>query len=318
MTTTRTPLALAALVALTAGAAAADFPADGPIRVVTPYGAGGGIDITARILAQVGEAHLGQRVEIVNMPGAGGLTAATFVKENGGDGYTLIISDYGPLITLPMLESVPYGPEDWIPLVQVTEIAPTFVARADAPFDSIEGFVAAATADPMNVPITHGGYLSSSHLPLIRLEQLSGARANHVPTSGGGETVQFLLGGTVPIAVTTPATVAGAAASGDVRALAVATAERVASLPDTPTLGELGYDIVMPVWYTIFTPAGTPADVVEKLSAGIAAAYASAEAQELAGRANIAAIPISRDAGLQTIYDDTRDTVAATLEAVQQ
>lgn len=311
-------LGCAAALGLVAGAAAADFPSDGPIRVVTPYGAGGGIDIAARILAAVGEEHLGQRVEVVNMPGAGGLDSASFVLQNGGDGYTLIISDYGPLITLPLLEDTPYGPEDWVPLVQVTEIAPTFVARSDAPFDDVAGLIAAAMANPGGVPITHGTYLSSSHLPLLRLQELAGFTTNQVPTSGGGETLQFLLGGTVPVAVTTPTTIASAYEAGDVMPLAVASAERVPSLPDTPTLAELGHDVVMPVWYTIFATADVPADIVEMLSEGIAAAYASERGQELAAQARVDARPISRADGVQAIYDATLEVVRDTLASVQQ
>ena len=315
MTITRT-LGASIGIGLMASAAMAEFPSDGPIRVVTPYGAGGGIDIAARILAAVGEEHLGQRVEVVNMPGAGGLDAASFVLENGGDGYTLIISDYGPMITLPLLEDTPYSPEDWVPLVQVTEIAPTFVARTDAEFSDMEGFIEAARANPGGIPITHGTYLSSSHLPLLRLQQLAEFDTNQVPTSGGGETVQFLLGGTVPVAITTPTTIAGSIESGDAVAIAVASAERVGSLPDTPTLSEMGYDVVMPVWYTIFATSEVPAEIVEMLSEGIAAAYASERGQELAAQANVAAAPISRAQGVQGIYDATLDVVKSTLETV--
>jgi tripartite-type tricarboxylate transporter receptor subunit TctC len=315
MTMTRT-IGVSLGLCLLAGTAVAEFPGDGPIRVVTPYGAGGGIDIAARILAAVGEEHLGQRVEIVNMPGAGGLDAASFVLENGGDGYTLIISDYGPLITLPLLEDTPYEPEDWVPLVQVTEIAPTFVARSDADFSDMAGFIEAAKAAPGDIPITHGSYLSSSHLPLLRLQQLAEFDTNQVPTSGGGETVQFLLGNTVPVAITTPTTIAGSIESGDAVALAVASAERVGSLPDTPTLSELGYDVVMPVWYTIFATSEVPAEIVEMLSEGIAAAYASERGQELAAQANVVANPISRADGVQEIYDATFEVVKSTLETV--
>ncbi len=315
MTMTRT-IGLSIGLGVMAGAALAEFPGDGPIRVVTPYGAGGGIDIAARILAAVGEEHLGQRVEIVNMPGAGGLDAASFVLENGADGYTLIISDYGPLITLPLLEDTPYQPEDWVPLVQVTEIAPTFVVRSDSGFSDMAGFIEAAKAAPGDIPITHGSYLSSSHLPLLRLQQLAEFDTNQVPTSGGGETVQFLLGNTVPVAITTPTTIAGSIESGDAVAIAVASAERVPSLPNTPTLSELGYDVVMPVWYTIFATSDVSAEIVEMLSEGIAAAYASERGQELAAQANVAANPISRADGVQEIYDATFDVVKSTLETV--
>lgn len=307
----------AILVVASPGLAKAEFPTEGPIRIVTPYGAGGGIDIAARILSSVGEAHLGTRVDVVNMPGAGGLDAASYVHAQDADGYTLIISDYGPLITLPQREDTPYQTEDWAPLVQVTEIAPTFVTRTDSPYGDLESLIAAAKAQPGSIPATHGTYISSNHLPLLRLEQITGARMNHVPTSGGGETVQFLLGGTVPFAVTTPATISGAIDAGTAQVIGVATAERVPSLPDVPTLRESGYDIVMPVWYTIFARADVPEDRRRMLAEKIAEAYASSQAQELAERSRLTVVPIYGEA-LDTIFSETVDVVRETLANIDQ
>ncbi|MBA3888476.1 MAG: tripartite tricarboxylate transporter substrate binding protein [Acidobacteria bacterium] len=280
---------------------------------MTPYGAGGGIDLAARILSAVAEPHLGTRVDVVNMPGAGGLNAATFVKNAAPDGATLLISDYGPLITLPLREETPYGTADWVPLVQVAEIAPTFVVRGGSGLQTVSALVDAARASPGGIAMTHGAFMSSSHLPLLRLEQLAGVRTNHVPTAGGAETVQFLLSGVVQAAVTTPGSIAGSVQSGRAAAIAVATAERVAELPDTPTLRESGYDIVMPVWHTIFASAAVPAARRLILAERIAAAYASQEAQELAGRARIAIEPITGET-VRDIYVRTVDAVRVILD----
>lgn len=138
-------------------AARADaFPTERPIRLLTPYGAGGGIDIAARILSAVAQPHLGTRVDVVNMPGAGGLNAAMFTLNAEPDGYTLMISDYGTLITLPMREDTNYGPEDWTPVFQVTEIAPTFVVHPDFPEPTLPGVMAAVTRRALRVvlPLT--------------------------------------------------------------------------------------------------------------------------------------------------------------------
>jgi len=305
------------VLSLPSAAVFAEFPNDRPIRVVTPYGAGGGIDVAARILSSIGEEHLGTRVDVVNMPGAGGLTAATFVREAEPDGYTLLISDYTPLVTLPLRESTPYSTDDWLPLVQVTEIAPTFVINASTGYESLADVLQAAKQKPGALAATHGTFMSSSHLPLLRLEQNASVTFNHVPTSGGGETFQFLLGNIVQLAVTTPATIIGPARSGRVLPVAVATANRISALPDTPTLRESGIDIVMPVWYTIFTTSEVPADRVRLLAERIVTAYASTEAQILAKRAGLEIEPRGLEDTKQ-IYLQTIATVADTLSGLRE
>jgi tripartite-type tricarboxylate transporter receptor subunit TctC len=312
---------MAALAVLSGWSAAqgppAAFPAERPLRILTPYGAGGGIDIAARILSSIGPQHVGTRVDVINMPGAGGLNAAMFVRDADPDGYTLLISDYGPLITLPVREKTPYRPTDWVPLVQVTEIAPTFVVRHDFADPTFEGFVAAARARPGRLHATHGAYMSSSHLPLLRLEQLAGMRTNHVPTLGGGETMQFLMASIVSLAVTNSNSIASAVRARRVVPIAVATARRLPDLPETPTLRELGYDVVMPVWYTIFAHANVPDARRRELSRRLTAAYASDEAKALAARARITLAPIGLDEA-QAIYAHSVSAVTTTLQGFER
>ncbi|TCO77121.1 tripartite-type tricarboxylate transporter receptor subunit TctC [Chromatocurvus halotolerans] len=302
---------------LMAGSARADaFPTERPIRLLTPYGAGGGIDIAARILSAVAEPHLGTRVDVVNMPGAGGLNAAMFTLDAKPDGYTLMISDYGPLITLPLREDTDYGPEDWTPVFQITEIAPTFVVHPDFPEPTLPGVMAAAAREPGRLHATHGAFMSSSHLPLLRLEQISELRMNHVPTLGGGETLQFLLASIVSLAVTNSSSIASAVEGGSVAPVAVATRQRIPELPETPTLLELGYDVVMPVWYTIFAPADVPEPRRRELAARIASAFDTERARSLAARASITLSGTDYDS-LQQAYADTVATVTATISALQ-
>ncbi len=297
--------------------AAAEFPERRPIRVLTPYGAGGGIDIAARILSAVGERHVGTRVEVVNMPGAGGMNAMVFVHNAEPDGHTLVISDYGPLVTLPLRERTPYDADDWVPLFQVTEIAPTLVVRPDFPDPTFEGWRQRAIEKQGRMHVTHGAYMSSSPLPLLRLEQISDIRTNHVPTLGGGETLQFLLASIVEMAITNSSSIASSVQAGRVIPLAVPTAERVPELPDTPTFTELGYDVVMPVWYTIFASAKVPEYRREILAERIEAAYASEEARQMARRANIYLRPLSGDA-LHEVYVETVQTVTETIQALDE
>ena len=306
-----------AVLAIPAAPCHAEFPDDRPLRIVTPYGAGGGIDIAVRILSSVGQEHLGTRVDVVNMPGAGGLTAATFVAKAEPDGYTLLISDYTPLVTLPMREKTPYAASDWVAIAQVAEIAPTFVVHERSGYASLADLLASARARPGGLAATHGTFMSSSHLPLLRLQQTAGVDFNQVPTSGGGETFQFLLGNVVQLAVTTPATIAGSIRSGKVLPVAVATANRVPALPDTPTLREAGFDIVMPVWYTIFASEQVPEERVRLLSKRIEAAYATEEARSLAARAGLS-LALAGHEDAQEIYLRTAMQVAETLSNIDR
>jgi tripartite-type tricarboxylate transporter receptor subunit TctC len=297
-------------------AIAQPFPTERPIRLLTPYGAGGGIDIAARILSSVAEPHLGTRVDVVNMPGAGGLNAAMFTLDAEPDGYTLMISDYGPLITLPLREDTDYGPRDWAPVYQITEIAPTFVVHPDFPDPTLAGLMAASAEKPGRLHATHGAFMSSSHLPLLRLEQISDLRLNHVPTLGGGETLQFLLASIVSLAVTNSSSIASAVEAGSVAPIAVATRQRIPGLPNTPTLLELGYDVVMPVWYTIFAPADVPESRRRELAARIARAFDTERARTLASRASITLSGTDYDT-LQQDYADTVNTVTDTILALE-
>ena len=310
-------LVLCALLVCAPGVAQADtFPTERPIRLLTPYGAGGGIDIAARILSAVARPHLGTRVDVVNMPGAGGLNAAMFTLDAEPDGYTLMISDYGPLITLPLREDTDYKPEDWAPVFRVTEIAPTLVVHPAFPEPTLQGLMSAAAEQPGRLHATHGAFMSSSHLPLLRLEQISDLKMNHVPTLGGGETLQFLLAQIVSLAVTNSSSIASAVEGGSVAPIAVATRERIPQLPEIPTLLELGYDVVMPVWYTIFAPAQVPEARRRELASRIASAFNTERARALAARASITLSTTDYDT-LQREYASTLATITETITALQ-
>jgi tripartite-type tricarboxylate transporter receptor subunit TctC len=176
--------------------------------------------------------------------------------------------------------------------------------------------MAAAAREPGRLHATHGAFMSSSHLPLLRLEQISDLRMNHVPTLGGGETLQFLLASIVSLAVTNSSSIASAVEGGSVTPIAVATRQRIPELPQTPTLLELGHDVVMPVWYTIFAPAGVPESRRRELADRISRAFDTERARALAERASISLSRTDYDS-LQQDYADTITTVTATIRALE-
>ena len=136
------------------------------------------------------------------------------------------------------------------------------------------------------------------------LEDLSGADFNEVPTSGGSEALAFTLGGSVDAGASVPSTVAGSVAAGDLRVLAVAAEDRAPEFPDAPTLKELGYEVSMPAWYTIFCKSDVPQEIRDALEQGLADVIASAEAQETAAASNVI-LTGTGSAESQTLYDNT-------------
>jgi tripartite-type tricarboxylate transporter receptor subunit TctC len=296
---------------------AAEFPKAKQIRLVVPYGAGGGVDISSRILAAPAQELLGQRVDVVCMPGAGGQEGINFVLQQPRDGYTLLVTDYGPLVTTALTEEVGYDLSDWIPLVQITEVVPTFFVLAESPIKTVEDWVKIAREKPESLTVAHGRHLSVPHLPLILFEKVSGIKNTHVPTTGGSEALAFVLGKKVDMGASVPSTIAATVGAGTTRPVAVCSLDRVATLPDTPTMKELGYDVVLPAWYTVFAPKGVPEDVLGILEAKFIEALKSAEAIEMAGKAKVLLTPYGRDK-TQGLYDGTISSLKTILADIEK
>ena len=298
------------------GMAAADFPSEKPIRLVSPYGAGGAVDIAGRILSSVSGEYLDTRIDVTSLSGAGGQEAIEFVRDADPDGYTLLITDYGPLITTALREDVGYDLEDWVPLVQITEVAPIFFARADSEYTSIEALIEAAQAAPDTISVGHGRHLSVPHLPLILLEAEADFSTIHLPTTGGAQALAFVLGGQVDVGASVPSTIQGSVDDGTLVALAVATAERVAAMPDVPTLRELGYDVVLPAWYTIFAHRDVPEERRAILEERILEALESDSAQALGQRTGTDVQPFGSEYSM-VAYETTISNLTAILEQIE-
>lgn len=285
------------LMAFSFGAIAegAEFPKAKQIRMVVPYGAGGGVDISSRILAAPAQDILGQRIDVVCMPGAGGQEGINFVLQQPKDGYTLLVTDYGPLVTTALTEEVSYDLSDWVPLVQITEVVPTFFVLSESPLKDVAEWVKTAKDKPESLTVAHGRHLSVPHLPLILFEKNAGIKNTHVPTTGGSEALAYVLGKKVDVGASVPSTIASTVKAGTVRPLAVCSLERVATLPDTPTMKELGYDVVLPAWYTVFAPKGVPEETLTVLEEKFIEALNSEGAKEMAAKANVLLTPYGRD-----------------------
>ena len=291
------------------------FPKEKAIRIMSPYGVGGGIDRSSRILASVATKVLRQRIDVISMPGAGGQEAINFVMEQPADGYTLLITDYGPLITTALTEKVNYELFDWTPVFQINEVEPVFFTRADSPIRNVEDWIATLKLSPESLSVGHGRYLSVPHLPLILFEIQAGIKNIHVPTTGGSEALAFVLGKKVDLGASVPSTIAPSVKSGELRVLALCSAERVSSLPDTPTLKELGYDVALPVWYTIFALKDVPEERIDLLNEKFSLAMSSESAIYQANQMDIVLSPPKNKVVLQEIYTTTIENLIKILVA---
>lgn len=259
----------------TAGAApsalAQDYP-NKPIRILISSNPGGGTDILGRLLKEGFGELWGQPIVVDNRGGASGRIAAAAAAKATPDGYTLMFT-YGGVITtgLPLFKKLPYDPiRDFTPIASFCHVPGVLVAHPSFPAKSVAELIKMAKAKPG--AITHGtsSIGSSSHLNMELFKQMAGIDMHRVSYNGDGPALVALLGGHVPFAFNNVVVMLPHIQSGKMRALGVATSQRVPSLPDVPTIAEsglAGYEGLL--FYGLVGPAKIPEPVVAKLHDGV-------------------------------------------------
>ena len=258
---------LFALAAWAGGAQAQAYPAK-PIRMIVPYVAGGAADITARTLAQKLSESLGVAVIVDNRPGANGGIGTDIVAKSAPDGYTLLLDASGPVVVNPVLYSkVPYDPvKDLAPISQTTSFMYVMIVSSSSPIASFKDLVAQAKAKPGHLSYGSTGIGGGNHLAGELLALMTGTKLTHVPYKGTAAALADLLGGQLSFMFDTIITTSAQTKAGKVRAFAVSSLKRATTLPDVPTLNELGlkgFEITQ--WQGLFAPAGTDRAVIAKL-----------------------------------------------------
>lgn len=262
--TRRTALSAGAASLLVGPAMAQGFPTR-PITLVIPFAPAGGSDLTARALAKAAEPILGQPITVVNRPAGGGATAMQEVARAAPDGYTLVNSTAILTAIAPGMRDVPYNPATDFTQIMTYGAFNTFIAvRADSQFRTLRELLDFAKANPRVVTAGVSVIGASSHLGMARLAQESGAQVSFVPFGGGAPAVTALLGRHVSTVVVS-GEVLPHVASGQVRLLATLMGERVPSLPDVPSIREVGFGWAMNSWLGIAGPRGLPEPVVKRL-----------------------------------------------------
>lgn len=243
-----------------------------PIRLVLPYPPGGGSDTIARPLAQKLSESLGQQVVVENRGGASGNIGMEYAARAAPDGYTLVFALTAQLAVNPGLYArVPYDPvKDYAPITLLGTGAYILVVHPSLPVKSLKELIALAKARPGQIAYSSSGNGSGGHLAAELMDSMAGIKLLHVPYKGGGPALMDLIAGQVQVLFSTQLASWPHIQSGRIRALAVSTAKRPASIPDLPTVAEAGlpgYD--SGVWYGVLAPAGTPRDIIMKLNGDI-------------------------------------------------
>jgi tripartite-type tricarboxylate transporter receptor subunit TctC len=295
---------LAAGAALLATPALAQtFPAR-PITLVIPFAPAGGSDLTARALAKAAEPILGQPITVVNRPAGGGATAMQEVARAAPDGYTIVNSTAILTAIAPAMREVPYNSAtDFTPIMNYGAFN-TFVAvRSDSPYRSLKDLLDFAKANPRVVTAGVSVIGASSHLGMARLAQDSGAQVSFVPFGGGAPAVTALLGRHITCVVVS-GEVLPHVASGQARLLATLMGERVPSLPDVPSIRELGFNWAMNSWLGIAGPRGLPAPIVTRLQDAFLQASQNAEFKRVMEEIAVAELRADSAAAARVMAED--------------
>lgn len=261
---------VAASLLAVAGLAQAAWP-EKSVQWVVPYPAGGGSDVIARTVSTGLESVIGQRVIVENKPGAGTIIGATQVYTSSPDGYVVGTADSGTLAFNPSLyASLKYDPAKFTYIGGLARFPLMLTVPANSPFKTVQDLLAEARKQPGSLNSGSAGAGSPHHLALEMFKQRANVDIVHVPYRGSAPALQDVMGGQVTMAFLDTAVAMANAKAGKLRVLAVATPERLAQLPDVPTMNEAGVaDFTAYAWQGLVGPAGVPADVVSKLDADL-------------------------------------------------
>lgn len=234
--------------------------------------AGGIVDLAARLASEPMSTRLGQPVVIDNRTGASGNIAYGYVANQPANGYTLLASYSMYHVGNPsMFNNLNWSAESFKPVGMIAVAPQVVVVHPSLPVHNLKELVAYAKAHPGQVNYASQGSGSVPHIATELFKQMSGTDMVHVPYKGSGPAIQDVLSGRVQLFVTTPPSVIGQVQQGKLRAIAVAGRDRHPMIPDVPTSAEQGFQgFEVDAWVSLFAPAGTPDDVVEKLSAALA------------------------------------------------
>jgi tripartite-type tricarboxylate transporter receptor subunit TctC len=261
-------LAAALVISGPCAAAAQGWPSR-PITMVVPFGAGGSLDIPARRLAAELSVKLGQQIVVENRPGANGNIGSAYVAKSSPDGYTLMFSPPGPLVTNRfMYRNMPFDADlAFAPIILLAKSPMVIAANPKLPVSNLRELIAYAKAHPGKLSVGTPGIGSQVHLTMELLQKISGSQVTYVPYRGAAGSSADAIAGQIDLSLNFTPAVIGTIQDGSLRGLAVTTLQRSKQLPDIPTVSESGYHGFEAVAsYSFVTPAGTPREIIATLN----------------------------------------------------
>jgi tripartite-type tricarboxylate transporter receptor subunit TctC len=264
-------LLVALAIALASSLRAGGYP-DHSVKVIVPFPPGGATDIVGRIVLQKLSERLGQQFFIENIAGAGGNIGMTAAARAPHDGYTVLLASSSIVVNPSLYKSIPFEVEkDFIPVTKVGASPNSWEVNSQFPAKTMQELVALMKASPGKYSVASPGAGTTPSLAIEMLKQALGVSFVTVPFAGGGPLAQSLLGGFTPISCNAISTTMALVQAGKVRALALTSTQRLETLPDVPTLNELGIkDQKSETMAGVFVPAGTPQPIVNLLQKEIA------------------------------------------------
>ena len=289
-----TLLCTAVALAMSAGAAHAQSWPTKPVRVIVPFGAGGGTDIQARLLSKNFHESMGQTFLVENRAGASGIIGAELAVRSPADGYTILFTTASLAVNVTLYGNrVKFDPlKDLAPVSWISSTPLVLVVHPSVPAKTPQELVALAKKAG-NLNAASNGAGTTSHLSIEMLKQITGVKVAHVPYKGGGPSMASLVSGETDFLFATGPVASTQVKAKRVRALAVTTAKKSSAFPDLPTMTSIYPGLESDNWYAMFFPAGTPKAIVDKLNAEIAKALKAKNIQEFMPREALDAVASS-------------------------
>jgi tripartite-type tricarboxylate transporter receptor subunit TctC len=236
-----------------------------PVKVIIPWEAGGSTDMMMRAMQTVMSNYFPEPMVIINKPGGGGTIGTTEALAAKPDGYTILLTGIGPMVTQPYLTRVNYKEEDYIPVIQLSNIPRIICAHPDTPYNNTKEMMEYAKANPEKVKVGIAAVGSTGHLGMAQLEMDYDVNFTLIPLGGGGPQKASILGGHVDIAPLNASEAGSLITSNQLKPLGVMASEPFNELPEIITCANYGYKVESGVSWHVYVPKGTPTEIVQVL-----------------------------------------------------
>jgi tripartite-type tricarboxylate transporter receptor subunit TctC len=274
-----------------------------PVEMIVPWPAGGGTDAIARVYAEAARSLFPQPIIVVNKPGAIGSIGFSEAAAAKPDGYKVVMAT-PELLIAPYLGIGKASYENFVPIARINADPAAITVKADAPWKTIEEFMANARANPGKVTLSTSGNGAIPDIAALAMEDRTGIKFTRVPYQGEAPAIQAILAGQVDATVVAPGALSAHVAAGKLRVLAVTSAQRIGEFKDVPTFKERGIDVAIGTWRGLMLPKGTPPEIVKRWSELTRKVVADPKYQETLKKLNVNSIYEEGDAFTAVMKQD--------------